>query len=184
MNPTGDKLNLAVLRLATEIRLSKVAKQHQVDNEKLLWECHKAELDYIGDLEKYSKLLTAAEQIERAAAFQEQLHKAKQKLEGNHINIDVVQKLVHQLEGRSQNCHIDVDRLKADQPFLRINAGSEAVAGTQDEVFNENIVTELDEFQRQSNELRRRIEKLQGGICTASDDAIKITSDLIHDVIV
>lgn len=183
MDSTVEKLNLAILRLATETRLAKVTKQHQADNEKLLWDCHKAELEYIENLEKYSQSLKAAEEIERAASFRDQLHSAKEKLDGNHINIDVVQKLVHQLEGRSQNCHIDVDKLKSERPFVRIDTGSEAVLAQQDDVFNENIVKELDEFQKQSDELRNRIDKLQSGICAASDDAMKVTSDLIHDVI-
>lgn len=183
MDSTAEKLNLAVLRLAAELRVGKVTKQHHGDNEKLLWECHKAELDYIENLEKYSGLLRTAEKMERAAVFQVQLKNAKQKLDGNQINVDVVQKLVHQLEGRNQNCHIDVEKLKSDNPFVRINAGSEAVLASQDEVFNENIVKELDDFHSHSNELKSRIDQLQNVICAASDDAIRATSDLIHDVI-
>lgn len=182
----GDKLNSAILRLAAELRLDKISKQYQVENEKLLWECHKAELEYIEQLTKYRQLLEDAENKQTTALFLQQLQNAKRKLQDDgsqQVNLEVVQKLVHQLQGRSQDFHINVTRLKGDDLFAKIDAGAEAVLASQEEVFNEKIVQELNEFNSRTEELRCKINQLQSNICATSDDAIRVTADLIHDVI-
>lgn len=182
----GDKLNSAILRLSAELRLDKISKQYQVENEKLLWECHKAELEYIEQLTKYRQLLEDAENKQTTALFLEQLQNAKRKLQDDgsqQVNLEVVQKLVHQLQGRSQDFHINVTRLKGDDLFAKMDAGAEAVLASQEEVFNETIVQELNEFNSRTEELRCTINQLQNNICATSDDAIRVTADLIHDVI-
>lgn len=117
----ASQLNLAVLRLASELKLDKCTRQYQGETEKLLWDCHKAELEYIEVLGDYLKLLQQADVDQRSKSFRGQLQEARCKLDGNQVHLEIVQKLVHQLEGRSQNFLINVEQLKQEKGMAKMD---------------------------------------------------------------
>lgn len=183
MEPTAEKLNLAILRLAAEQRVERLQKQNTHALEKLLWEYHQAELRYIEDLEEYRKILGDAKKKELTAVFQEQLEQNREKLNGDRVKVEVVQKLVQQLEGRSHNFHINARMLKEDQSFAKIDEATEDCLRDHPALFNGAMLKELCEFARQTDELKVRVEKMQNNICQTSDGAMKSTADLIEDVL-
>lgn len=183
INFSDDHLNAAILRLSAELRLEKMTRQLQAEDEKLLWECHKAQLKYIDQLTEMNDLVSRASTSQRNSVFLDQLHKAKEKLDGKQVNLDVVHKLVHQLEGRSQDFHINTVKLAENQSFAKIDELSADILGQQTIVINDRVIKELDEFNRQADEHRSKIENLQSEICATAEDAIKVTADRIHHVI-
>lgn len=178
-----DPVNLAVLRLAAELRLQKCSQQYQQDQDKVLAECHQAKQAYKERLAKYVDLLTRANEAEKTAQFQAQLEDSLRKLDENKVNVQVVQKLVHQLEGRSENYHINVDQLKNRGLLDHINRDAIPVLQNQDEVNNEGMVKEIATLQEQSLDLRVRVDRIQNDIIQCSDLALRTTANLVHDVI-
>lgn len=181
---TSENLSLAVLRLASQVRLDKSAKQYHSESEKLLWEYHKTKLEHIETRNGYCNRLKVADEVERASSFRTKLLDARSKLDRNQVRLEIVQKLVHQLEGRSQNYFINVDKLEVEKPFVRIDSDTEgARLCPQEEVIQESCISEIDSFRNQTEMLQCRFGQLQTNINQFSDDSIKTTSDLIYDVI-
>lgn len=178
-----DKINQAVLRLGSELRLERTIRQHQIENDKLLWECHKTEQEYVKSLEQFADMLRSSEKGLKASAFQEQLKDARKQLDGNQVNLEVVQKLVHQLEGRNRHFHINVDQLQNSLVFTDIATKTREMQTHPPDVATDNVCQEIDTLTKHTQDLQTQIQNLQETIDCTSKLSLETTSHLVHDAI-
>lgn len=175
-------LSLAVLRLASVISLEKSTRKCLKENEKLLWECHKGQLEYIEKLEKLIVLLKEAGDQERTNIFKEHLNNARTQLDENEVHLGIVQELIHQLEGTNKKFHINVEQLQKGMVFAKIDEDAEALV-SQDQLCTETIVQEFEECLKSTDRLRTRIADVQNRMNENSDLVMQTTSDLIQDAL-
>lgn len=116
---SSQKLNLAVLRLASQVKIDKYSSKCQNEDDRLLWECHKAQVAHADSLDRLSELLSQLSNRQRQTWFQKQLQDAREILQGNQVNLEVVQKLVHQVYT------VPVNRVAYFKPF-RFSSRDEA----------------------------------------------------------
>lgn len=183
----GHKLNIAILRLAADLKLEQSTKQLSKDADSLLWSYHKALLEYAETLVKYADSIKIAYEQERVQEFEKCLLEARQQLEANISNIETFQQLVNQVEDTRQLYVIDTKQLRTNNPFARIEVNAKEVVARDVQgsaiAFNGNVALRLEELQQQTHAINDQLKHLHSDMNCIGFDVLKSTADLIQDVI-
>lgn len=182
----SKKLNLALLRLATEVRVDRQTQHTQGEHERLQWDLHRGQREHIEAMTRFRRVLSDAEKAQRTALLKGQLEGARSKLDSDQVNLEVVQMLVHQLDSRIEDFHIDVDELQAENVLRQLDGDAAAALGARlrtELSKGEDVLAQAEFFQCHSGRLNQRIEEMQTSLNRCSGTVVHNSTELIQDAI-
>lgn len=176
------KLDLAVLRLASELHNDKLEAQNRKEIDKLLWTLHK-NLQQI--TETTGKLVGVFGQRllkQQHNTFKKQLQMVNDSLDEDILRTETIQKLVFQLEGSMHNVNVDHSAWKSITGLIaeskaHLRQINETIQNTHSETVTE-ILVKMDlaaaKLSESSKEAQKRVR------CTCFE-SLSAAVDLIHD---